>query len=195
MWKTNGARQRVILAVVGLILVAAGAALYWGRWNAPNTDQPVLSGLDHGAWSEAMPSIVIYTSLFLGLLAVASLIVILSTFPRKPSNQKFIYRSKEQSGISRIDTGVISRAAQDAAKVHPELLDASIRIGGSTESPVLYAWFTLRVDASPIESMNLVRSRLIPDMEAALGRSFTQKHVKLDFGFKKSESDSKVTLN
>lgn len=195
MWKTNGVRQRVVLAVIGLILVAAGGALYWGRWNAPNADQPVLNGLGSGGWSDAMPSIVIYASLFLALLALASLVVILSTLPRKPSNQTFIYRSKDQSGISRIDTSVISRAAQDAAKVHPELLSASIRIGGSAESPVLYAWFTLRVDASPIESMNLIRSRLIPDMEIALGRAFTQKHVKVDFGFKKSESDSKVTLN
>ncbi|WP_404288887.1 hypothetical protein [Glutamicibacter arilaitensis] len=193
MWKPNGLRQRTVLALLGLLLLAGGGAVAWTSW-AANTSNGLLQPRLRDSLPVQMPELAMYAAAIFALISVLAVLVILSTLPQKPGKRTFIYRSDTGNGVSRIDSGTISHAAQDAAEKSPEISSAEIRISGSAQNPVLYARYTLRVEALPLDGMNLIREILIPQMEQALGTQFAQKHVSIDFRPKKSGPTNKTTL-
>lgn len=194
MWKANGLRQRIILTLLGLFLLAGGSAVAWTSWSATTAQNGLAQTRLLDSFQVQMPQLAMYAAGALGLLALLMLLIVLSALPQKPGKRTFIYRSDAGAGVSRIDSGTISHAAQDTAEQSPEISSAEIRISGSVQNPVLYARYTLRVEALPFDGMNLIREILIPQMEQALGSQFAQKHVSIDFQPKKSGSTNKTTL-
>ncbi|HJX79613.1 hypothetical protein [Glutamicibacter sp.] len=193
MWKANSLRQRVILTLLGLLLLAGGGAVAWTSWAANNSGGPV-QPLLRDFLPVQMPELAMYAAAIFALISVLTVWAILSALPQKPGKRTFVYQSEAGNGVSRIDSGTISQAAQDAAEKSPEISSAEIRISGSVQNPVLFARYTLRVEALPLDGMNLIREILIPQMEQALGAQFAQKHVSIDFRPKKSGPANKATL-
>ena len=180
MWKTHGPRQRVLLVIAAVILGAVAALLLLGRdllpsWGVAVPEKPV--GLI--PWQGEQAGIAVVAAGV--VLVVLALWVILTALPTKPATHVFRFHSDRSGGaMTQIDTGVIARAAENAATSHPTVSAAGVRISGSAKEPVLYAKYTLRSDADAVEAMELVEQRLIPDMETVLGVSFARRHVRFD---------------
>ncbi len=180
MWKTHGPRQRVLLILAVLVLGAAAALVLLGRtvlptWDVTVPEKPV--GLIPWQGDQAGVAVVIAGA----VLVLLALWVILTALPSKPATHTFRFHSDRSGGaMTQIDTGVIARAAENAATSHPTVSAAGVRISGSAKEPVLYAKYTLRSDADAVEAMELVEQRLIPDMETVLGVGFTRRHVRFD---------------
>lgn len=73
---------------------------------------------------------------------------------------------------------LVARASVNAAKAHPALADASVRVEEDSDGLVLHAVYTMTGTANPVTVMALVEDRLIPDMEKLLDASFVQRHVR-----------------
>ncbi|MFJ3959196.1 hypothetical protein [Arthrobacter sp. NPDC090010] len=180
MWKTHGPRQRVLLVVVALIFAALAVSLLLGRQltaglGVSPTDGP--GGLAPWRGEQAAVAVVVASA----VVVLLALWIILAALPKKPAAHAFRYHSDSSGGaMTQIETGVIAKAAESAATSHPTVSAAGVRIGGSAKEPVLYAKYTLRSDADPVEAMRLVEDRLIPDMETVLGTSFVRRHVRFD---------------
>lgn len=194
MWKPNGIRQRIFLALIGLTLLLAGGAMAWMSWIARTAENVGGQERVRDSLPVQMPELATFTAGALAVIVLAALLTVLSAFPQKPSKRTFIYRSETGNGVSSVDSGTISQAAQDAAQRSPQISNAEIRISGSAQSPVLHARYTLRLEAQPLDGMNLIREILIPDMEQVLGTNFAQKHISVDFQPKKSAPSNKTPL-
>ncbi|WP_146112353.1 hypothetical protein [Arthrobacter sp. MYb222] len=192
MWKPNSIRQRVMLALLGLLLMASGAAVAWLSWDSTRNGLAQTRLID--TFPAQMPELGIYLAGALAMMAIILLFVMMSALPKKPGKPTFIYRSDNGTGVSTVDSRTVSMAAEEAAESTPEVDSADIRINGTAKNPVLYARFTLRADARPIDGIGLIRDVLIPQTEQALGAQFAEKHVNIDFQPKKSGPSARTTL-
>lgn len=192
MWKPNSIRQRVFLALLGVLLMAGGACVAWLSWDSTQNGLAQKRLVD--SFPAQMPELGIYIAGALALMSIMLILVMVSALPKKPGKRTFIYQSDKGTGISTVDSGTVALAAREAAESSPEVAHADIRINGTVKSPILYARFALRVDARPMDGMGLVRDVLIPQMEQALGARFARKHVNIDFQPKTSGTSAKTTL-
>lgn len=182
MWKTHGPRQRTLLIIAAVVLLALGAVLAFGRQLADLVGLDLPSApMDVIGWHDKEAA-----GLLVGLGIVVFLVclwVLLAALPNRPSAPTYRYRAggaDEGEGLTEIDSSVIARAGQDSAEAHPELTGAHVRISGGSDAPVLYARYTLRADADPVAAMDLVTGTLVPELETALGVPFTRRHVRYD---------------
>jgi len=192
MFTTHVVRQRLILAVLGLVLLAAGGLGLAAVWSGLGEG----AGLGRAQIGNSLPvdqQYLLPLGLALGIAGIVlSLAVLITAIPRRPSAHKFRYESGTE-GVSEIETSVIAKAVETAAQTQPEIVDANVRIGGNATEPVLYARFTLRADAPANRGIDLVNERVIPDLEMVLGVPFASKHV--SFSFQKPEKqDSQKTV-
>lgn len=193
MFRTHVVRQRIILAVLGLLLLAIGslglAAVWRGIGEGP--------GLGQAQIGNSLPldqQYLVPLGLAIGIAGmVLSLAVLITAIPRRPSAHKFRYESRTE-GVSEIETSVIAKAAETAAQTQPEIVDANVQIGGNATEPVLYARFTLRADALAKRGIELVNDRVIPDLEMVLGTPFASKHVSFSFQKPERQDSQKVVL-
>jgi len=193
MFTTHGVRQRTILVILGLLLLAAGvlglAAVWWGF--------PDGTDLGREQIGNSLPidqQYLLPLGLAVGVIGmVLSLAVLITAIPRRPSAHKFRYESRNE-GVSEIETSVIAKAVETAAQTQPEIVDANVQIGGSATEPVLYARFTLRADTPATRGVDLVNERVIPDLEMVLGAPFASKHVSFSFQKPEKQDSEKVVL-
>jgi len=188
MFTTHGVRQRTILVILGLLLLAAGvlglAAVWWG----------FPEGTDLGRAQIGNSQYLLPLGLAVGVIGmVLSLAVLITAIPRRPSAHKFRYESRNE-GVSEIETSVIAKAVETAAQTQPEIVDANVQIGGSATEPVLYARFTLRADTPANRGIDLVNQRVIPDLEMVLGAPFASKHVSFSFQKPEKQDSEKAVL-
>lgn len=194
MWKPNGIRQRIFLALIGLVLLLAGGSMAWTSWSARAAENVGEQARVRDSLPIQMPELATFTAVALAVIVLVALLSVFSALPKKPGKRTFIYRSEAGNGISSMQTEVIARAAQQAALHSSGISNAEIRISGSAQYPVLYARYTLRVEARPLDGMDLIRETLIPDLEQALGAQFIEKHISIGFLPKKAEPSNKTTL-
>ncbi|MFJ2621095.1 hypothetical protein [Glutamicibacter sp. NPDC087344] len=194
MWKPNGIRQRIFLALIGLTLLLAGGAMAWMSWIARTAENVGGQARVRDSLLVQMPELATFTAGALAVIVLVALLSVFSALPQKPSKRTFIYRSETGNGISSMETEVLARAAQQAALHSSGISNAEIRIGGRSQYPVLYARYTLRVEARPLDGMNVIRETLIPELEQALGAQFIEKHISIDFLPKKADASNKTTL-
>ncbi|MGH3652958.1 hypothetical protein [Glutamicibacter sp.] len=193
MFRTHVVRQRLILAILGLVLLAAGAsglaAVWWGLGQG--------AGLGQARIASSLPidqQYLLPLGLALGIAdIVLSLAVLITAIPRRPSAHEFRYESSSE-GVSEIETSVIAKAAETAARTQPEIVDANVRIGGNAAEPVFYARFTLRADAPANRGIELVNGRVVPDLEMVLGVSFSRKHISFSFQKPEKQDSNKAVL-
>lgn len=193
MFKTHVVRQRIILVILGLVLLAGGG------WGLASVWRGRLSGNDFGRGEigNSLPidqQYLVPLGLAIGIAGmVLSLAVLIAAIPRHPSAHKFRYQSGTE-GVSEIETSVIAKAAETAAQTQPEIVDANVQIGGNATEPVLYARFTLRADAPANRGIELVNDRVIPDLEMVLGAPFASKHVSFSFQKPEKQDSQKAVL-
>jgi len=182
-----------LLTLLGLLLMAGGAAVAWLSWDSSRNGLAQTRVID--SVPAQMPQLGLYVAAVLALISIMLIFMVLSALPKKPGKRTFVYRSDNDTSVSTMDSRTISLAAEEAAESTPEVDRADIRINGTAKNPVLHARFALRADARPIDGMDLVRDVLIPQMELALGTQFAEKHVNIDFQPKKSGPSARTTLS
>ncbi|ALG30475.1 hypothetical protein AOZ07_16800 [Glutamicibacter halophytocola] len=193
MFTTHVVRQRIILVILGLALLAGGgwglASVWWGL--------PAGNDFGQAEIGNSLPidqQYLVPLGLAIGIAGmVLSLAVLITAIPRRPAAHKFRYESRTE-GVSEIETSVIAKAAETAAQTQPEIVDANVQIGGSATEPVLYARFTLRADAPANRGIELVNDRVIPDLEMVLGAPFASKHVSFSFQKPEKQDSQKAVL-
>lgn len=193
MFRTHVVRQRIILMILGLVLLAAGsfglAAAWWGFGPGAGLGQGPIVGNLPIAQQYLLPLGVV-----IGIAGVVlSLAVLVTAVPRRPSAHEFRYESRSE-GVSEIETSVIAKAVETAAQTQPEIVDANVQIGGNATEPVLYARFTLRADAPANRGIELVSERVIPDLETVLGVPLYRKHVSFSFQKPEKQESNKAML-
>lgn len=194
MWKTNVIRQRIVLVCLGLLLLTPVMVVGWLTVDAPQQWLAFLDAPLRDAVPVSMPNLAIYGAVIFAAMAIIALALTLTALPKKPQPQKFTYHADHQLGISQINSEVIAEASRRAAQSHAEIVDATIRISGTTKRPVLYAQYTLRLHGFVHKNMSFIKDVVIPEMETALGAPFAQRHININFQSDISKTSRQVTL-
>ncbi len=192
MWQTHSARNRTILGIFGVLLVAAGvlgilvaAGLLPGMVDrVPNPVAPLADAGTRG----------IAGVLAIGfILVVVAVFLLLSVLPRRPRARTMRYEG-EDGALTSLDSEVVSRAAAESALRHDLVTDAQVRVGGTTHAPVLRARYTVRQDAPIRDSLGLISEVLIPEVEGVLGGSFEAVHVRVEVSTARAGTSQEVDL-
>ncbi|WP_291791923.1 hypothetical protein [Brevibacterium sp.] len=174
MRTVSGTRNRVILAIGGLLLMlpAAWIALITtplGDWLPPHRDE-LLSGESTGSGiAAAHAAWLLPTFLAIGAVAVvAGISLLVSQVPRPPARAVLRITDADGKLLGSLEPEVFERAlAENMTKV-PGVLNVDVRFGGSTQRPWVQATTTLAEEAEMAWVVQLLRARLVRDVETTL---------------------------
>lgn len=177
MIATHGVRQRVLLLVTAVLLLAAAAALglvslgqarsFWNQAPAAG-DQVLVDSPWVNGWSISLA--------VAGCLGVVlGVWWLLSLLPRRAKPVE--YQFPDGPSVTRMDSGVLAQELERAAQSLVGVESARVRLTGSPAQPGMVARFTLR----PEEDFEAVRASLVSEVirpaEAMLGSSLVQVNV------------------
>ena len=168
-----GAMNRTWLIIIGILLLAAGAAsilfssglmdqLSGGR--LAGADEPVLAD-GPGVLDTVPPAAVLIGGIILGLLG---LWWILAEVPRRRAASSYRLHEDPARGITRCDPAVLAAAVEGDAASLPGVVSSSALLRGTAESPDLAMRLTLNERADVQEALRRVRSDVLANLSRAL---------------------------
>src|SRR5690606_31974772 len=114
LWKPNSIRPRVLLTLLGLLLMAGGAAVAWLSWDSSRNGLAQTRVID--SVPAQMPQLGLYVAAVLALISIMFIFMVLSALPKIPGKRTFVYRSDNDTSVSTMDSRTISLAAEEAAE-------------------------------------------------------------------------------
>ena len=170
-----GTRNRVVLALVGLLLLVAAAWLIAVSFRLSASGGPV-DGLlvssdstvgavigPHRAW--ALPAGVAAAV----LVTVAGLALLVGQIPTAPARSTLRVQEPDGTALAHLEPQVLERALAERAGDVQGIEDASVRISGSAAAIRVVAEVTVADGAEMGWAVEQTRQRLASDVETSLG--------------------------
>lgn len=175
MRSVSGARNRIALALAGLVALLAAAWLAAAFSDLASTNpqaRPYLAPaatrageLVHGAGSWLVP----LTALVSILVALAGLSLLVAQVPRRARTTTLRLTGQDGSLLATVDPDVIGRALAERAQEIPGVASCSVWVAGSSRSVWLQATARLAQEAEVAWAVADLRRRLAQDSATALG--------------------------
>lgn len=170
-----GTRNRVVLALVGLLLLIAAAWLIAVSFHLSasggrvdrllvSSDSTVAAVIEpHRAW--ALPAGVAAAV----LVTVAGLALMVGQIPTTPARSTLRVQEPDGTALAHLEPQVLERALAERAGDVQGIEDASVRISGSAAAIRVVAEVTVADDAEMGWAVEQTRRRLASDVETSLG--------------------------
>lgn len=192
-----GAMNRTWLIILGVVLLAAGAASILfssglmaelSGGNLAGADQPVLAD-GTGVLDTIPPAAVLIGGIILGLLA---LWWILAEVPRRRAASSYRLQEDPARGITSCDPAVLAAAVEDDAVSLPGVVDSTALLRGTAESPDLALRLILNERADIQEALRGVRSEVLANLSRALEVPLHTAGIALDVSGRPAKQGSTV---
>ncbi|MCC9194643.1 alkaline shock response membrane anchor protein AmaP [Arthrobacter sp. zg-Y916] len=166
-----GATNRTWLIIIGAVLLAAGilslllsAGVLGGM--TPGPDSAVLPD---GPETLLQPDWVAPSVLIAGIiLGILGLWWLLAEVPRKKGASGFRLQEDPARGITTCEPGVLARAVEHDANSVPGVVDSSVLLRGTADSPDVAMRLTVNERSDIQESLRRVCSDVLPNLSQAL---------------------------
>lgn len=175
MRSVSGARNRVVLALTGLLSALAGTWLVASNLDAsrhwPEVDHLVaepgvqLGSLAQQHWTWLLP----VSGALAVLLLLAGLWLLLRQLPRRARTAPLRLTGPDRSLLASVDTAVLERALAERAQELPGVSDCTVWVAGSARELWLQVTATVSPDAEVALTVAGLRQRLAEDATTALG--------------------------
>lgn len=192
-----GAMNRTWLIILGIVLLAAGAASIlfsaglmnsWSGGNLAGAEDPVLAD-GPGALDAVPAAAVLVGGIILGLLA---LWWILAEVPRRRAATSYRLHEDPARGITRCDPAVLAAAVEDDAGSLPGVVDSTALLRGTAESPDLALRLILNERADVQEALRQVRTDVLANLSRALEVPLHTAGVALEVSARPAKAGSTV---
>lgn len=190
-WLTFLGVLLVLLGAAGLLLATGQAAALVRRaglgWTPPQTGQRLFG--DATATALGLTWVVVLTAVVGVVVALLGLAWLLAQIPRKHEAKPFRLHDDAETGLTRVDPGVVTDAVEAQAKSLPGVNGAAAVLRGSVERPDL----TLRVtvdDRTPIpEVLERLHREVAGDLAGALDTRLHRLGVQVEVSSARSGKD------
>ncbi|WP_314035583.1 hypothetical protein [Dietzia sp. CH92] len=171
-----GPRNRVVLALTGLLVLAAGVWLVGAASGLLTPDGPMgalaVPGDTTAASAFAEPAgwLPAAATAVAVLVALAGLALVISQIPRTPAHTVLrLHDEADGTPLAAVDPRVLERALAERAETVPGAEDVSVRVVGSAAALRVVAELTVAEDAEVSWTVDRARRRLSGDVATALG--------------------------
>ena len=201
MRQTASRLNRTWLTILGVLLLLVGAAgilLGLGQaapllrssglgWVPPQPDRHLAGSASAGAFAQSW--VVLLTAAVALVVALLALAWLLAQIPRANAAKPFRLHDDARTGLTRVESDVLTRAVEAQVKNLPGVTAASAVIRGSAEHPDL----TLRVTADDRTDVAGLLERLHHSVAADLGDALDTRlrrlGVQVEISAARSSSD------
>lgn len=175
MRSISGSGNRFALAVFGLLSLVAAAWLAAPRFDLASrwpAGEPVLALGDttpqslvdwHGPWLVPVACAVVVAALLVGIT------LLLRQIPRQPAAPTLRLTGDDGALLASLEPSVLERALEERAEGVTGVLDADVRVGGTSRAPWVQASATLDEDSETGWVIDEVRQRIADDLAQTLG--------------------------
>lgn len=170
--------NRTLLAIAGLLLIAAGAipAAIRFRWlPALGGDRPVVPG------AALPPTWALYVAAAAGIVvALAGLRWLAAQLVRKPGSRTWRF-DDGAAGSTELATGTAVAPFTEEVRGYPGVRSATASLTGSRDHPELFAVLSLEQDGDPAAIRDRIRDDGVPRLCQALDLDSLPTRVELRF--------------
>ena len=177
MRQTASRLNRTWLTILGVLLLLAGAVgvlLAVGQaaplsqqaglgWTPPGSDRHLFGSASAGAFGQSW--VVVLTAVVAVVVALLGLAWLLAQIPRANAAKPFRLHDDARTGLTRVESNVLTDAVEAQVKTLPGVTGASAVLRGSAQSPDL----TLKVTADDRTDIGALLARLHDQVAADLG--------------------------
>lgn len=187
MRQTASRLNRTWLTILGVLLLVAGAAgilLSVGRaapllqatgigWAPPQPDRHLVGSASASAFGQSW--VVLLTAAVAVIVALLGLAWLLAQIPRSNAARPFRLHDDPRTGLTRVDSDVLTQAVEAQVKSLPGVTGASAVIRGTAARPDL----TLRVTAADRTDVAGLLARIHDQVAADLGDALDTRLARL----------------
>ncbi len=183
MRSISGIKNRVVLAIVGLLTIAAAAWLAATLLNLGvswPTAQPILPNPHTriGALLSGTGTWLLPAAIVLSLIAlIVGIMMLISQIPRKARTAPLRLIDTDGTLMATVDPNVLARALAERAEELPGVSGCSVWVAGSSQSIWLQASAKISQEAQVSWAVAALRRRLADDITASLGAAPQQVDV------------------
>ncbi|MET8850746.1 alkaline shock response membrane anchor protein AmaP [Amycolatopsis sp. NPDC004625] len=171
--------NRTLLALAGLLLIAAGAipAAIRFRWlPALGGDRPVVPG------DALPPTWALYVTAAAGIVvALAGLRWLAAQLVRKPGSRTWRYEAGSGAGSTELATTAAVAPFAEELRGYPGVRTATASLTGTRDHPELFAVVSLEQDGDPAGIRDRIRNDGVPRLCQALDLDSLPTRVELRF--------------
>ncbi len=185
MRQTAGTLNRTLLAILGILVLAAGLALLLQASgilptlaNTPPAGRKVVSGDLHPFFTQ--PSAVSVLLVIGVLIGVLALVWIIAQIPRKNPADAYRLDDDGAQGRTICDPSVLATAVENQVNTLPGVVGSSAMLRGTAEEPDLTLKVTVNDRADVRELLRHLESSTLPDLSAALEAPLQRRRLQID---------------
>lgn len=200
MRTVSGTRNRLLLALAGLLLLAAGAYVVLVSTGA-SQNVPGLSGLPVGESASVADVMGVGASAFVPVVvavgvvvAVVCLLWLLAQIPTKPGRETFWLQGSKEAHAVSMESTVLADAIRDECQAVPDVRRATVQVAGSARQPEVFLSMSLEPYASVPRTLERVYGRVLPDVSTALETPLSHVSVEFDVAGAGKASTTKASI-
>ncbi|MCC3281914.1 alkaline shock response membrane anchor protein AmaP [Arthrobacter caoxuetaonis] len=190
-----GATNRTWLIIIGAVLLAAGilslllsAGALGGMMPGPDS-----AVLPDGPETLLQPDWVAPSVLIGGIiLGILGLWWLLAEVPRKKGASGFRLQEDPARGITTCEPGVLARAVEQDANSVPGVVDSSVLLRGTADSPDVAMRLTVNERSDIQESLRRVCSDVLPNLSQALETPLHTVGISLEVSARRAQLGNTV---
>lgn len=185
MRQTAGTLNRIWLAVLGILLLAAGTALLLqsngtlhALVNTARFWESVVTGDLHAFFAQPW---VAATLLLVGvILAVLGLLWILAQIPRKNMPGAYRLHDEGSQGFTLCDPSVLAAAVENRINTLPGVVSSAVLLRGTARAPDLSLQVTVNDRADVQDVIRRIQTSTLPELSYALEAPLQRSQLQID---------------
>lgn len=185
MRQTAGTLNRIWLAVLGILVLAAGSALLLqsngtlhALLNTARFWESVVTGDLHAFFAQPW---VAATLLIIGaVMAVLGLLWIIAQIPRKHTAGAYRLHAEGSQGFTLCDPSVLAAAVENRINTLPGVVNSAVLLRGTARAPDLSLKVTVNERADIQDVIHRIQTTTLPELAYALETPLQRSQLQID---------------
>lgn len=185
MRQTAGTLNRIWLAILGILVLAAGSALLLqangtlhARWNTAPSWAAVVIGDLHAFFEQPWVAAII---LIIGvIIGVLGLLWIIAQIPRKHTAGAYRLHDEGSQGFTLCDPSVLAAAVENQINTLPGVVSSAALLRGTAKAPDLSLKVTVNDRADVQDLIHSIQTSTLPELSYALEAPLQRSQLQID---------------